>query len=127
MNAYNHILSTLRIGKQPSNNGMQPTKTNEAGDLAHTTMLLEFMQKQIAEQQKQIDALKTKQDETADLARVTTLLELMQTQVADQQKQIDALTASLQSVNEQLAAASPSHGELEASKCGTQTVVLNNR
>ena len=47
--------------------------------------------------------------------------------IVQQQKQIDALTVSLQKVNAQLAAANPSHGELEASKCGTQTVVLNNR
>ena len=44
-----------------------------------------------------------------------------------QQKQIDALTASLQKVNAQMAIASPSHGELEASKRVSQTVVLNNR
>jgi uncharacterized coiled-coil protein SlyX len=44
-----------------------------------------------------------------------------------QQKQIDALTASLEKVNAQMAAASPSHGGLEASKRVSQTVVLNNR
>jgi hypothetical protein len=91
MNAYNRILSVLRTGKQPSNNGVQPTKTNEADDLAHAVILLESMQRQIADQQKQIDALNTKMNETDDLARATILLELMKDQIADQQKQIDGL------------------------------------
>ena len=45
-------------------------------------------------------------------------------QIDVQQKQIDALTASLQKVSAQLAAASPSSGELEASKPAPQ--VVNN-
>ena len=91
MKAYNNILSALKIGKHPLNNGQRPGRADKSSDLTHMAMLLKAMQKQIADQQQQIDALKTKPDETADLARVTTLLELMQTQVADQQKQIDAL------------------------------------
>jgi len=42
--------------------------------------------------------------------------------VARQQKQIEALTAGLQKVSEQLAAASPSGGGLEASKPAPQVV-----
>ena len=44
--------------------------------------------------------------------------------IARQQKQIDALTAGLQKVSDQLAAASPSQGGLEASKPSPQ--VVNN-
>ena len=44
--------------------------------------------------------------------------------IAEQQKQIEAISAALQKVNAQLAAASPSDGELEASKAGPR--VVNN-
>ena len=60
-------------------------------------------------------------------ATITELKAELRATATRQQNQIDALTASLQKVNAQLAAASPSHGELEASKRGTRTVVLNNR
>jgi hypothetical protein len=46
--------------------------------------------------------------------------------IAQQQKQINALTAAVQRVSAQLAAASPSEGELEVSKAAPQTV-LNNQ
>ena len=60
-------------------------------------------------------------------ATITELKGELRATATRQQKQIDALTASLQKVNAQMAAASPSHGELEAHKCGTQTLALNNR
>src|SRR5207244_4084640 len=60
-------------------------------------------------------------------ATITELKAELRATATRQQKQIDALTASLQKVNAQMAAASPSHGELEASKRVSQTVVLNNR
>jgi len=46
--------------------------------------------------------------------------------IAQQQKQIEALTAGLQRVSAQLAAASPSEGELEVSKAAPQ-VAGNNQ
>ena len=60
-------------------------------------------------------------------ATITELKAELRATATRQQKQIDALTASLQKVNAQMAAASPSHGELEASKRVSQTVVLNQR
>ena len=45
-------------------------------------------------------------------------------QIDTQQKQIDALTAGLQKVGAQLAAASPSHGELEGN--GQAPQMVNN-
>ncbi|HEY4273515.1 MAG TPA: tail fiber domain-containing protein [Candidatus Udaeobacter sp.] len=60
-------------------------------------------------------------------ATITELKAELRATALRQQKQIDALTASLQKVNAQPAVASPSHGELEASKRVSQTVVLNNR
>ena len=51
----------------------------------------------------------------------------LEASAASQQKQIDALAAGLQKMSAQLAAANSSHGELEASKRVSQTVVLNNR
>ena len=60
-------------------------------------------------------------------ATITELKAELRATATRQQKQIDALTASLQKVNAQMAAASPSHGGLEASKRVSQTVVLNNR
>jgi hypothetical protein len=46
-------------------------------------------------------------------------LEEQRATIAKQQKQIEALTAGLQKVSAQLAAASPSLGGLELSKCAT--------
>ncbi len=82
-------------------------------EAVNAMLLNEFLKehRKVAEQEATITELKAELRETA----------------TRQQKQIDALTASLQKVNAQMAAASPSHGELEASKRGTQTVVLNNR
>jgi uncharacterized coiled-coil protein SlyX len=51
--------------------------------------------------------------------KVEQLTKEFQTTVAQQQKQIEALTTGLQKVSAQLAAASPSHGGLEASKFAT--------
>ena len=46
-------------------------------------------------------------------------VEKLKATAAQQQKQIEALTAGLQKVSAELAAASPSHGGLEASKFAT--------
>ena len=46
-------------------------------------------------------------------------IEEQEAKIARQEQQIDALTAGLQKVSAQLAAASPSHGGLEASKFAT--------
>ena len=59
----------------------------------------------------------------------TTIAQLkqeFQSRLADHQKQIKALASSLQEVSNQLAAASPSRGGLEASKTAPRTV-LNNQ
>ena len=60
-------------------------------------------------------------------ATITELKAELRATATRQQKQIDALTASLQKVNAQMAAASPSHDKREASKRVSRTVVLNNR
>jgi trimeric autotransporter adhesin len=60
-------------------------------------------------------------------ATITELKAELRATATRQQKQIDALTASLQKVNAQPAVASPSHGELEANKRVSRTVVLNIR
>jgi hypothetical protein len=52
-------------------------------------------------------------------ATITELGKELQANAARQPKQIEALTAALQKVSAQLAAASPSHGGLEASKFAT--------
>src|SRR6266481_3371290 len=73
-------------------------------EAVNAMLLNEFLKehRKVAEQEATITELKAELRETA----------------TRQQKQIDALTASLQKVNAQMAAASPSHGELEASKRG---------
>ena len=53
-------------------------------------------------------------------------VENLQATVAQQQKQIETLTAGLQKVSTQLAAASPSRGELETSEPAPQ-MVLNSQ
>ncbi len=56
--------------------------------------------------------------------KVEELKQDFESKMAEQQKQIEALTTGLQQVSAQLAAASPSHGGLEASKPAAQ--VVNN-
>lgn len=61
MKPYQFILSVLKIGEKPSNNGIQPMESTEAtDDLASVTVLFDLMREQIADQQKQIDTLDTK-------------------------------------------------------------------
>ena len=76
------------------------------------------------------------QEQEATITRLTSTDAKQEATIAKQQKQIEALTAGLQKVSAQLAAASPSHGGLEASKFATgrirrggplPQVVLNNQ
>jgi hypothetical protein len=60
MKTYKHILSVLRIGEEPSNNGIQPIKMNETAEPISVSAILKLMQDQVADQQKQIDGLDTK-------------------------------------------------------------------
>ena len=74
-------------------------------EAANATLLSEFLKEQ-----------RKVQDQDATIAQ---LKKDFQSTIARQQKQIEALTAGFQKVREQLAAASPSEGRLEASKFAT--------
>ena len=81
-------------------------------DAVNAMLLNEFLKehRKVVEQQATITEMKS------TLARQQ---KDFQATAARQQKQIEALTAGLQKVSAQLAAASPSHGGLEASKFAT--------
>ena len=55
-------------------------------------------------------------------ATIAQLKQDFQSKLAEQQKQIEGLSAGLQKVSAQLAAASPSHGGLEASKLAARRI-----
>ena len=67
---------------------------------------------------------KTVQEQADTISVVKANAARQEATIAHQQKQIETLTAGLQKVSAQLAAASPSHGGLEASKPAPQ--VVNN-
>ncbi len=81
-------------------------------DQVNAMLLNEFLKEHRKNEQQEATIIHLKQD--------------FQSKLAEQQKQIEALTSGLEQVTNQLAAASPSRGGLEANKPAPQ-VVNNNQ
>src|SRR5207244_5560505 len=87
-------------------------------DAVNAMLLNEFLKEHRA-------FLKEERKVEAQEATITQLKQDFQSKLADQQRQIKALTSGLEKVNNQLAAASSSHGGLELNKPAPQIVSSN--